>query len=626
MLATLVADVPSGPRWAFEPKWDGVRAIGRMDGGRATLTSRNRLDLTERFSDVAGALPAAVAGVDCLLDGEVCAFDEAGRPSFSALQRGARPRRYELFDILEVGGERLLGAPYEERRARLEDLVSENERVAVSPATSDGEALLAEARARGLEGIVAKRLGSHYEPGARGRDWLKIKARLQQEVVVCGYVEGRGRLAGRLGALILGLWRAGELVWVGNCGTGFNDRERDRLRQELDARRRPTPPFRVEPRMPRVRRGEARWVEPDLVCEVEFAEWTTEGHLRQPSYHGLREDKPAGEARPERPAELELRHGRRTLRLTRLDKVFWPREGVTKGDLVDYYREIAPVLLPHVRDRPLALRRFPDGIDGESFYQQDVPRGAPDWLRTAPVRSAPGGSGRGRILRHPVVDDDLSLLWLVQVGCIEVHPWLARADRPDRPEIVLIDLDPPEGAGFAAVTRAARLAGDALRALGLDSWPKTSGSKGMHLLVPVSRRQGFAETRAFVVALAETLARAEPEVVTTEWSRARRRGVLIDANQNGAGKTAASAYSVRPRAGAPVSTPLDWDEVDDGLDPRDLTMAVVLERVRRRGDLLAPALERRQALGPAARALRTLEPGAATPPGSRRPRSRGARP
>jgi len=606
MLATLVAEVPSGPGWAFEPKWDGVRTLGRVAGGRVTLTSRNRLDLTGRFADVAAALPAAVGGVDCLVDGEVCAFDDEGRPSFSALQRGARPRRYEVFDVLEIDGERLLEAPYTERRGRLQALVTGNDGVAVSPATDDGAALLADARARGLEGVVAKRVRSPYAPGARNRDWLKIKARLEQEVVVCGYVEGRGRLAGRLGALVLGLWRAGELVWVGNCGTGFSDRERERLRRELDARRRDASPFRVEPRMPRVRRGDVRWVEPDLVCEVEFAEWTTEGHLRQPSYRGLRDDKPAGEARPEHPAEVEISRGRRTLRLTRLDKVFWPREGVTKGDLADYYREIAPVLLPHVRRRPLALRRFPDGVEGKSFYQQDVSRGAPSWLRTAEVRSAPGGSGRGRLLRHPVVDDDLSLLWLVQVGCIEVHPWLARADRPERPDLVLIDLDPPEGAAFAVVVRAARLVRDALGALGLESWPKTSGSKGMHVLVPVARRQGFPETRAFVVALAAALERAEPGLVTTEWSRSRRRGVLVDANQNGEGKTAASAYSVRPRPGAPVSTPLAWDELDEGLDPRDFTMAVVLERVRRRGDLLAPALERRQALAPAARALQAL--------------------
>ena len=356
--------------------------------------------------------------------------------------------------------------------------------------------------------------------------------------------------------------------------------------------------------MPKVRRDAIVWVEPRLVCEVSFGEWTHDGRLRQPVYQGLREDKSPREVRAEvPPIEDELRSGGRLLKLSNLDKPFWPEEGITKGDLLAYYRDVAPVLVPHLKDRPFTMKRYPDGWQGKSFFQKQAPSHIPDWIETAPF-PASTREGEKRVIDYALVDDELALLWMVNMGCIDMHAWASRADKPERPDWVMFDLDPSEGAGFEEVIEVALLVRQALDVLELASVPKTSGSRGIHVLVPITRRHGFDEVREFAGIVAGALARANPGLVTTEWTKAKRKGVLVDANQNGPGKTTASVYSVRPRAGAPVSTPLRWDEVKDGLDTAAFTMDVVLERVAREGDLFARVLEGGQSLGAALRALR----------------------
>jgi bifunctional non-homologous end joining protein LigD len=422
-------------------------------------------------------------------------------------------------------------------------------------------------------------------------------------MVIAGYTRGHGRRQGGLGALVLGVRRGTDLVWAGNCGTGFGERERRRLEDLLRPLERPTPPFAAAPRMPRVRRDDVTWVEPELVCEVEFSEWTHDGRLRAPSYQGLRDDKPAEEVRREMPVELELGEGRRRLQLKNLDKVFWPDEGITKGDLVDYYRQIAPTLVPHLAGRPFTMKRFPDGIAGQSFFQKDAPKHMPEWIRTAAFPATSRDGRRVRTINYPLVDDELALLWMAGMGCIDMNAWYSRVDKADRPDFVLFDLDPSEGASFADCVRVAHLVHEALGALGLEALVKTSGSKGIHVIAPIVRRHTYAETRAFAEGVAGALERLHPGLVTTEWSKAKRRGILIDANQNGQGRTIASVYSVRPRPGAPVSTPLRWDELTEDIDPRDFTMAVVLDRVSRHGDLMEPALHAKQGLGKALRAL-----------------------
>ena len=605
MLATLASEVPSGSGWLFEVKWDGYRAIARVAGGDATLTSRRGNDLTGRFPEVARAISRTTKSPDCVLDGEVCALDERGRSSFSVMQQGSGPLVYYAFDVLELDGEPLVELPFRQRRKRLEKLLDRrNETVRLSEAFEDGRALYEAAREQGLEGVIAKRADSSYQPGRRTREWLKVKTHGRQEFLIAGYTKGQGRRSGRLGSLVLAVNRGGELSYAGNCGTGFTDGEIDKLMRKLRPLERKTPPFAVVPKMPKVRKGDVVWVRPELVCEVEFAEWTHDGRLRAPSYKGLREDKAPGEVRREQPLAVEERRGRRLLKLSNLDKVFWPDEGITKGDLLSYYREVAPALLPHLKDRPFTMKRYPDGWQGDHFFQKDAPSHMPDWIPRRPFTvSTRDSPRRRRRIEAPLVNDELALLWMVNMGCIDMNTWYSRVDRPDRPDWVLFDLDPSPDVGFRETVRVALLVKEVLDALGLASFPKTSGADGFHVLVPVERRHTYDDTREFAEIVAGTLARLHRGLVTTEWSKSKRRGVLVDANQNGEGKTIASVYSVRPRAAAPVSTPLRWDEVSEDLDPRDFTMDVVLARVVREGDLFEGVLRTRQSLGEALRRL-----------------------
>jgi bifunctional non-homologous end joining protein LigD len=348
-----------------------------------------------------------------------------------------------------------------------------------------------------------------------------------------------------------------------------------------------------------VRAADVTWVEPTLAAEVTFAERTREGRLRAPVFLGIRDDVPVERS----PIAEEIRKGRRTLRLSNLDKPFWPDEGITKGELLAYYRDVSKALVPHLRKRPFTMKRYPDGWQGKSFFQKQAPSHIPDWIETAAF-PASTREGEKKVIDYALVDDELALLWMVNMGCIDMHTWASRADRPERPDWVMFDLDPSEGATFEDVVEVALLVRETLDVLGLESVPKTSGSRGIHVLVPIARRHAFDEVREFAGIVAGALARAHPGLVTTEWTRAKRRGVLVDANQNGPGKTTASVYSVRPRAGAPVSTPLRWDEVVSGLDIQSFTMDVVLERVRKDGDLFARVLDGGQSLGAALRAVR----------------------
>jgi bifunctional non-homologous end joining protein LigD len=608
MLATLVEKLPTGASWLFEPKWDGYRALGYVRGGEATVRSRRGNDLTERFTAVAKALPNALRTPDAVIDGEVCALDENGRPSFSAMQQGkpGTPLVYEVFDVLEIDGEPLTGLPLTERRARLEQLVIPSGVVQVSGVFGDGDALYEAAKEQGLEGVMAKKAASRYQEGKRGGDWLKIKTHGRQEFVICGWTKGQGRRAGTFGSLVLGVRRGKEYVWVGNVGTGFDEKTIAELLAKMRPLERETSPFGAIPKMPKVPKGGVAWVAPKLVCEVEFLEWTHDGHLRAPSFQGLRDDKSARAVRREDPAEMIDDPG---LKLSNLDKLFWPEDDpngpITKGDLIDYYRAVAPVLVPHLKGRPFTMRRYPDGASGKAFFQKDAPKHMPDWIaRFAVEVSTRERPPRRRMIAAPLVNDERALLWMANMGCIDMNAWYSRVDKPDRPDFVLFDLDPSPDVGIKEVIEVACVVKRALDQLGLVSFPKTSSADGMHVLVPIERRSTYAQTREFCEIVAGAIAATHRGLATTEWSKAKRRGVLIDANQNGEGKTIASVYSVRPRPGAPVSTPLRWDEVTSALDPSSFTMDVVLERIHRHGDLFEGVLTTRQRLEPALRALR----------------------
>jgi bifunctional non-homologous end joining protein LigD len=607
MLATLAREVREGNGWLFEVKWDGYRALAYVGGGDTTLLSRNDNDLTQRFSNVAKEISKAVKSPNAVLDGEVCALDEQGRSSFSAMQQGSGPLVYYAFDLLELDGEPLIDLPLTERQARLAKLLDKrNKTVRLSETFDDGQALYEAAKQQQLEGIMAKRADSRYYPGRRMRDWLKIKTHGRQEFLIAGYTHGGGRRAGLFGALILAVKEGGELRYVGNVGTGFTDAEIRSLLEKLKPLRRDASPFPEVPKMPRVRKDEIVWVEPKLVAEVEFAEFTHDGRLRAPSYQGLRNDKEPDEVELEEPPEpppTRIKKGSRELKLSNFDKLFWPDEGITKGDLIQYYRDIAPVLVPHLKDRPFTMKRYPDGRHGKFFFQKDAPKHMPEWVPT--YRAAVSTrAGEKKVVDFPLVNDELALLWMVNMGCIDMNTWYSRIDKPSRPDWVLFDLDPSDDAGFPETIQVALLVKETLDTLGLVSFPKTSGSEGIHVLVPIERRWTYEDTRGFAEIVAGALVRTHRGLVTTEWTKSKRRGVLIDANQNGEGKTIASAYSVRPKPGAPVSTPLRWDEVNEKLNPAIYSMDVVLDRVRRFGDLYEGVLTTKQSLAKALQAIR----------------------
>ena len=610
MLATQEDKVPHGDEWRYEVKFDGYRAIAYVHAGECELVSRNGNDLTERFSQVAKEVVKATKSPNAVLDGEVTRVDAQGRASFSELQRGSGALVYFVFDLLELDGESLVELPLTERKARLRKLLDgRNKCVSFSDDFDDGDALYEVARQSGLEGIIAKRAGSTYKEGRRTRDWLKIKTENNEEFVVAGYTRGAGRRAGTFGALVLGTYDDGELRYVGNVGTGFDDAEIRKLLRLLKPLHRDTSPFPETPKMPRVRKGDVQWVEPKLVAQVRFGEWTHDGHLRHPAYLGLREDKDADEVQTEPPASANLaqgvvRRGKRELKLVNLEKPFWPDEGITKGDLLHYYEQVAPALLPHLKDRPFTMRRYPDGAYGKAFFQKDAPSHMPEWIpRFRALVSARDKERTKRWIEFPVIDDKLAILWVVNMGCIDMNAWYSRIDKPDRPDFVLFDLDPTPEVPWTQTVEVALILKQLLDQLELESFPKTSGGKGFHVLVPLDRRSTYEDTRSFAEIVAGAIARAHPKLATTEWSKSRRRGVLIDANQNGEGKTIASAYSVRPKPGAPVSTPLRWDEVNEQLNPAIYTMQVVLDRVRTHGDLHAAMPKTRQSLSRALKAL-----------------------
>ena len=605
MLASLAESVPHGDDWTYEVKFDGWRAIAYLRGGECTLLSRTGKDLSERFAEVAKALVKAVKTPNAVVDGEITRIEPSGRTSFSELQQGSGPLVYFAFDLLERDGRPLVDEPLVERKEELRKLLDGRVKtVAYSESFDDGDALFEVARQQGLEGLIAKRADSTYKAGRRTRDWLKVKTQNNDEFVVVGYTRGAGRRASTFGSLVLAVNEGGELRYVGNVGTGFDDREIAKLLKLLRPLHRDRSPFTVVPKMPRVRKGDVQWVEPQLVAQVRYGEWTHDNHLRHPAYLGIREDKEAGEVTAPQPIESTVKRGARELKLSNLDKLFWPDEGITKGELLAYYREVAPVLLPHLKDRPFTMRRYPDGAAGKAFFQKDAPKHMPDWIPTYHALVSTRESSRAKKwVDFPVVGDELALLWMVNMGCIDMNTWYSRIDKPDRPDFVLFDLDPTPEVPWTQTVEVALILKELLDALELASFPKTSGGKGFHVLVPLDRRSTFEDSRRFSEIAAGAIARAHPKLATTEWSKARRRGVLIDANQNGEGKTIASVYSVRPHPNAPVSTPLAWSEVNEKLNPSIYTMPVVLERVRAHGDLYADVLTTRQSLSKALRRL-----------------------
>ena len=610
MLASLGTAPFSDPGWLFEIKYDGVRVLARRRDAVVTLFGRKGDDVTRRYPEIVHAL-SKTAPADFLIDGEIVAMDDGGRPSFQRLQRrmhlGNRfdieqatrtvPVRGFFFDCLEAAGRDLRALPLAQRKQGLSMFLPRRGVVQCTEHVPErGEDFYHAASANRLEGIIAKRADSRYSAG-RSRDWLKFKCRKRQEFVIGGYTKPGGSRP-RFGALHLGLYRDGALEYVSKVGTGFDDGALGAVHQRLLALEREEPPFAAGSPA-----GTGhRWVEPRLVCEVEFTDWTEDGGLRHPSFLGLRDDKAPEDCRREDPPEIPTgalagdatetttpprRAAAAKLALTNPDKVFWPEEGYTKSDLVDYYTAIAPLLLPYLRDRPLVLTRFPDGIHGKSFFQKDAPNFVPDWVATRRIYS----KDAERDIDYFIVSDTDSLRYVANLGTIPLHIWGSRFDSLEYPDWLVLDLD-PKGAPFTHVVRVAREIKRILDGLEIASYVKTSGATGLHVLVPMGRRYLYEQCRTFARLLAMAGEQALPDIATVQRPLHARDGkVYIDFGQNGYGRTIAAPFSARPLPGAPVSCPLRWSEVTAKLDPGRFTMKTAVQRFARKADPLLPVVD-----------------------------------
>lgn len=611
MLATAGPLPLDDGRWAFEVKWDGVRAVAHSRPGRLRLHSRNLHDITARYPELA-RLNRALGSHRAILDGEIIALEPGSdppRPSFGALQERmnltgeaqirrrakANPVSYVIFDLLWLDGHPLLGEAYEARRARLAELALDGERWQTPPfMTGGGAEVLAASAAQGLEGVVAKRLDCPYEPGRRSRAWVKVKNVHREEVVIGGWLTMRSDRPGRsgsLGALLVGLPDGnGRLSFCGRVGTGFSHEERGRLRDALGALRTDASPFATGAALPR----DAAFAVPTLRCEVEFAEWTRDGKLRAPSYKGLVAGTGPVMATAERGEVVIDGHA---IRVTNADKVLYPQTGFTKGDLIDYFAAIAPTLLPHLEGRMLTLKRYPNGVEGDFFYEKQCPKHRPEWVATERVRL------ESKTIDFCTVDSTATLVWLAQLADIELHTSLAPAAAPERPTMMVFDLDPGAPADIVLCCEVGLWLRGMFENLGLECCAKTSGSKGLQVYVPLNADGiTYDDTKPFAKTVAELLEAEAPEAVVSRQRKDLRGGkVLVDWSQNDEHKTTVNVYSTRARDRPTVSTPVTWDEVRACHEARDAALLTfttedVLRRVTSEGDLFAPVLSLSQRL------------------------------
>ncbi len=592
---------PAQRGWLFEIKYDGYRLLAAREEGRPSLLLRGGGEASAAFPEIARAV-ARLPYETLVLDGEVVVLDEEGRPSFKRLQKRARlgrradierasletPAVFFAFDLLALGGLDLRPLPLSARKSALERLLPSVGPVRYADhVEGDGEGFFAAAREMGLEGIVCKRADSPYR-GGRCSDWLKVRVDRTGDFAVVGYTEpARGRVG--LGALHLAVRDGERYRYAGRVGSGFTDRQLEQTRRTLDAARRDSP---IAEGAAAAGRGSV-WTDPVLVCEVRYKEWTEEGLLRQPVFVRFREDKRpeeceppgepsarAGASEPESRAPAQLAPpgaGERPVRFSNFEKVFWPDEGHTKGDLIGYYRAVAPWMLRYLRDRPLVMTRYPDGIAGKSFFQKDAPGFAPGWLRTERMWSEHGG----REIDYFVCDDEPSLLYVVNLGAIPLHVWSSRVGSLERPDWCILDLD-PKGARFEEVVKVALAARRLCREIELPCYLKTSGSTGLHVLIPLGRQLTFEQSRQLGELLARVLEADLGGIATTARSLAARGGrVYIDFLQNGHGKLIVAPFSARPVPGALVSTPLRWSELTSRLDPSRFNIETVPARLEK---------------------------------------------
>ncbi len=573
MLATLVEEPFDRPGWIFEVKWDGYRTIAIIHEGKTRLLSRNGKVYTGEFPDIAAALSR---GPNAIYDGEMVVLDKDGRSDFQLLQEylktGKGTAVYYVFDCLYKGSEDLRASALEERRKVLESVLPVSNIVRLSGyVAANGTGFYRAAEQNALEGIIAKNLKSRYRSGERSREWLKIKALRQQEAIVSGFTEGRASRK-YFGALVLGVYRDGTLSFAGHAGGGFDDAGLKEMYAKLKPLITDKSPFEHTPKtnMP------VTWVKPELIVEVKFREWTTDGLMRQPIVLGLRDDKNPGDVVQEM-ADKQFIKTKAVL--THLEKVYWPEEGYTKKDVIDYYWRMADCMLPYLKDRPQSLNRHPNGITGENFFQKNIGDTAPPWASTVKVPM------EEKTITALLCQDRDTLIYIANLGCIEINVWSSSAGSLDKPDYMVFDFDPVE-VPFSRVVEAVLETKKVLDDLGAPAFCKTTGGKGMHIYVPVKPGYDYEQTKNAANLIGMAVKRRLPALVSLERMPAKRKGkVYMDYLQNHCGATMAAPYSLRPREGAKVSTPLDWKEVTSRLDPADYNIKTMLKRVEEKGDL-----------------------------------------
>lgn len=627
MLASF-SDVFDQEGWLYEIKWDGYRAVAMIDKNKSLLSSRNNKSFNEKFYPVFQAITDW--RIHAVVDGEIVVLDNDGKPDFGRLQNWRSEIDgtliYYVFDLMWMDGFDLKEVPLIARRQLLKQLLpthDSNIRMSESFNSSASDLLKAVGK-MGLEGIMAKKLDSLYYSGGRSKEWLKMKANKRHEVVIGGYTQNEGSNKS-FSSLLVGVYRNGMLHYTGKIGTGFSDKLQLGLIQKFKKLIRKSNPFseNIDVNKPsRFRHNplnaKATWLKPELVCEVSYTEMTSDGVMRHPSFEGMRVDKNAKDVQQEIPIshskiakpkilkknlqsatdksrksflnpseETQLKKiSGEELKFTNLNKFYWQKEKITKRDLLNYYYQVAPYILPYLTNRPQSLNRHPDGYSGKNFYQKDVTGKAPDWIETFPYKSADEDVKKNFL----VAKDEASLLYMVNMGCIEINPWSSTVQKPNHPTWCIIDLDPDKNT-FDIVIKTAQVAHEILSNAYIDSYCKTSGSTGLHIYIPLHAKYDYEQSKEFARLLVTLMQKEMPKFTSIERMTSKRKGkIYLDFLQNRPQATLAAPYSVRPKPGATVSMPLHWDEVKKGLKMTDFTLKNAIPMLKERGDIFKAVL------------------------------------
>ncbi len=629
MLATMVDKPFDRDGWQYEIKWDGYRTIALCNNKKVELMSRNNKSFNEKFYPVYKAVQQW--NINAVVDGEVVVLDENGKSNFGTLQNWRSEADgaiyYYVFDLLWMDGKDLTLLPLSQRRILLKQIIPDNPIIRLSENFEvNGIDFFETVKNMGLEGIMAKKADSTYTIGNRSKAWLKIKANKKQEMIIGGYTKNDDS-SKSFSSLLLGVFENGKLIYTGKVGTGFNDKQQLEMLEQFKPYITQSPPFDELPDInkpsrfrPKPLHASAVWMKPELVCEVSFTEMTTAGIMRHPSFEAMRIDKKAKDVNLEKAVDTKEiviqqktkpksvlkpvgKKDRKTflnptdetqvrnmngneIKFTHLHKPYWTKENITKGDMLNYYYQVAPYILPYLINRPQSMNRHPNGIDGESFYFKDVTDTAPSWIETFDYKN----NEDGRLRKYLVAKDEASLLYMANLGCIEMNPWHSKVETEDYPDWCVIDLDPAENT-FQQVIEAANVTKAILDSMDVPSYPKTSGSTGIHIYIPLNAKYTYEQSKEFARVIATLVQQEIPSYTSIDRIVKSRKGkIYIDFLQNRLQATIAAPYSLRPKPGATVSMPLHWDEVKKGLKMTDFTIYNAVERIKSTGDIFKPLL------------------------------------